>query len=448
MVCKRTINRTGRFRSGADGRGRIAIIRVLVVTVLSMTVSFASYAQTSQTRQNQPEQTQQQAQQQNVFAPTSAWLVGQASLGGGTSEGEMNLPCVMTNQFGNGFNMRISGTDRAIMAVAVDFRGKFFDKGTVYDLGLRAGGYSKTLHAAALDQATLVMNTQQSAEVYNAIQNAKTLTLRFGQTDLPFSLVGAREGLEHMASCYNNEAAIDEAARGHGFQESRRADAGRNQPKAALSTEQALADRARMPAQPDPTVGKSGYGDPDAAALQPAANKVAPAATPKAAEKDIASGQNGKTAAMLDRYLADAEDSVQVQEDQPQPKDSAGTLARRSFPDEAVERPKIVMDTARIPQNTTRKKPASGSMKWQAQQGASLKDVLNIWTSHKKIGLLWGVEGDYYLPRPFLYEGRFEDALRALFSEFSGAQYAPRGKLYNDMEKGRAFLLVEYVNGG
>jgi hypothetical protein len=352
-----------------------------------------------------------------LFLPTSAWLVGPAAFQG--LPNDVKVPCVMTNQFDNGYNLRISGTDTNIMAVAVDFRRQLFEKGQSYDLGFKIGTFERILSSTAHDETTLVVNTDQSEEMRSAMHDGKRLVVTFGKTGLPFSLAGARDGLSRMASCYSGARVIE------------------NEPSG-----QNHAVSPSVEPIPIPQISATG--------LTPKPEGQAENVSEASAELDnTATNADDNVGALLDSFLENAENEAKTTQttEQVQSNQQVDKVAR-SFPDESLERPKVVMDTSTNIEPRNIPLSAPGAMKWEAQQGGNLKDVLNIWTSHKKVGLLWGVTTDYYLPRPFYFEGRFEDAVRALMMEFAEDRYRPRGKLYNDAEKGRAFLLVEYDNGG
>ena len=66
-----------------------------------------------------PVQAQDEAQ---ASAPTSAWLVGPASLAANIGNISSKIPCIVANQFSNGFVMRFSGGGEKLMALAIDFR--------------------------------------------------------------------------------------------------------------------------------------------------------------------------------------------------------------------------------------------------------------------------------------------------------------------------------------
>ncbi len=349
-----------------------------------------------------------------VFVPTSAWLVGPISVM--EPEKGQDMPCLMTNHYDNGYSVRISGNDREILAVAIDFRKDLFEAGNDYDLGLKVGDYQQTLSAAAYDSSTLVMNTDRSTSLYSEIKTAKKLVVTFGKTDLPFSLLSASDGLTRLSSCANTSQDRDNA-RTQSIENSLRDD---------------FQSHTKTTAQPLEPIDAISSG------MNVNNNVSAEAESAAVVEPDTETNNLG---AILDGFLKKADEPLA-----PNPKTGTAEETARSFPAEAVERP-IISTQPTTPQTAQQATPQAGVMQWQAQQGGSLKDILNVWTSHKKVGLLWGVEDSYYLPRRFAFEGTFEDAIRAVLAEFQSDELRPRGKLYNDTETGKAFLLVEYDTG-
>lgn len=339
-----------------------------------------------------------------VFLPTSAWLVGPASLRALASQEQ--TPCVMANQFDNGYNIRISGTDESIMAMAVDFRKQLFDAGESYDLKLRAGNYNENVKGMAHDGATLIINTNNSKDLHTAMASAEELGITFGNTSLPFSLAGVREGIGRLSSCYNKTRAADDAG-----SKSRTNEADRQRKVADIE--------AMLAAEGGMRVEEHGSGGKQAGAENVEPNNTL---TEISNMTDEQQDDNNDVADMVGDVLKKAENKkLDI--------GNVNTVAK-SFPDDAPVR----KTPAAINENT---------FQWQARQGADLKQVLNIWTSHRNIALLWGLDGTYALPRTFFYEGPIEEAVSALLNEFNGVARKPVGKLYHDEQQDRMFLLVQ-----
>ena len=70
------------------------------------------------------------------FVPSSPWVVGETGLSEVRGIAGLKLPCMMVNQFDNGFIMRLAGGGQNLSAMAVDFRQPIFAKGRRYGAAL------------------------------------------------------------------------------------------------------------------------------------------------------------------------------------------------------------------------------------------------------------------------------------------------------------------------
>ena len=87
------------------------------------------------------------------------WMVGPASLA--PSDGGTHLPCVMMDQYDNGYTFRFSGGNKRILAAAVDFRQSVFTAGTHYPLTLDVPpSFSKKVDAAAYNEGILMITAK------------------------------------------------------------------------------------------------------------------------------------------------------------------------------------------------------------------------------------------------------------------------------------------------
>ncbi|HEY8190772.1 MAG TPA: hypothetical protein VIF12_08800, partial [Micavibrio sp.] len=139
-----------------------------------------------------------------VFAPTSAWLVGPASLAANIGNISSKIPCVVANQFSNGFVMRFSGGGQKLMALAIDFRQKAFTPRIRYDVEFSVPGqFFQIVNAAAYDEGTLIFNLQKLPDFYGAMKKAETVVVKVEGKSVTFALIGLDDGFERMETCYN-----------------------------------------------------------------------------------------------------------------------------------------------------------------------------------------------------------------------------------------------------
>lgn len=150
------------------------------------------------------------AQEDNMLYPSGAWLIGPSSLVpvSGDSRHDGGLPCIMMNQYNNGFTVRISGGGGRIMAMAMDFRQDVFKKGNDYPVNLRVPeqGFDVTLPAHAYNSQSLLFGTKETTGLYDALKNAKAFDVTVGSRTVSFVMAGIADGVARMEQCYNGGA--------------------------------------------------------------------------------------------------------------------------------------------------------------------------------------------------------------------------------------------------
>ncbi len=144
-------------------------------------------------------------EQKTLYVPTSGWMVGPASLA--PSDGGTHLPCVMMDQYDNGYTFRFSGGNKRILAVAIDFRQSVFTAGTHYPLTLDVPpSFSKKVDAAAYNEGVLMITAkdpQDAGDLYKALADGKEIHIGLGPRTINFSLLGVQDGLRRVETCYN-----------------------------------------------------------------------------------------------------------------------------------------------------------------------------------------------------------------------------------------------------
>ena len=80
---------------------------------------------------------------------------------------------------------------------------------------------------------------------------------------------------------------------------------------------------------------------------------------------------------------------------------------------------------------------------WLAQSGASLKTVLESWSSLEGVDLFWSSDYDYILAGDVNINGTYEAAVKTLLEGFSQAQPKPMGRLHPNLPNGPAVLVIE-----
>ena len=80
---------------------------------------------------------------------------------------------------------------------------------------------------------------------------------------------------------------------------------------------------------------------------------------------------------------------------------------------------------------------------WQAEQGSSLKEVLNRWASSANVAMLWNSPYDYALPAPMSMHGTFPDAVTNILMTYGMADPRPLGRLHPNLPGGPSVLVIE-----
>lgn len=141
-----------------------------------------------------------------VFTPSKQWQVGATELTNIRGLEGVNLPCVLSNEYDNGFVVRFSGGGGQILAMAVDFRQEIFNRGNKYNAMLSIGnGYAKQVSASAFTNSTLIFNLRPLTEFYKKLQDGKTLGLDIEGNVLNLSLGDVAAALPTVERCYAGE---------------------------------------------------------------------------------------------------------------------------------------------------------------------------------------------------------------------------------------------------
>ncbi|HRC26921.1 MAG TPA: hypothetical protein PKX87_05770, partial [Alphaproteobacteria bacterium] len=119
----------------------------------------------------------------DILMPTSGWLVGPAAIAVPAGVKDMPLPCVMINQFDNGFVLRLSGGGERLAALVIDFRQSVFTQGQRYPLRIFIlPDYKGDFTATAYDASTLIVNLGNDGAIYRALVPANGMDLSIGPT--------------------------------------------------------------------------------------------------------------------------------------------------------------------------------------------------------------------------------------------------------------------------
>lgn len=392
---------------------------IFAVSTLLLPVSFPAFAQDGAVP---------------VYTPTSAWLVGPASLGE-MPKSAGNMPCVVANQFGNGFVLRLSGGGGQLMAMAIDFNQKAFEPRRKYEVEFSVPGqFFRAFQGAAYDRQTLLFGLQKAPEFYEALKVADQLVITVAEASVALSLVGLGDGFHRMESCYTPGAPMDVRADAKMAQPVQAPPAARKSPQNPL-----IAREAGLTPMP----GDDAMVTP-ADARQASIPSPDPQLSVNAVLNDVAPvppSVKGGSAGFLIAKAQEAEEAARRLSAKSPARSGAEGLAlaqNRAAPQVVRPNGAEIMAGATAPA-----KSASQTMRWRALKGADLEGALKLWTEGAGVGLMWLADTSFPIPRSLSLEGNFETALQALLEQYDGMSPRPVGRIYREPGSQALVLVIE-----
>jgi hypothetical protein len=354
----------------------------------------------------------------DLFLPGSSWLVGSSSIIAEGSHDTAKLPCVMMNQYNNGYVVRFSGGGNRIMAMAINFKQDAFKSGQYYNISLSVpnAGFDKIVRAKAFDRQTLLFSTQEYDSLYSAISAGKFLNLGVGKRNMSFALLGMKDGLSRMENCYRgqeNSIAI---------------------PANAIEEDDLLTP---MPG------GEEKVSSIDNA-LRLASKEINKTQNTQVKPKVIK--VSNKAPVKFEQNISENSDS----------KASGRKLARTwgSPFKEEVQQKDVLVNVYDIEpasgEHDNAQKPVSNYNKiqrWRAIGGSNLRDMLENWSRNANTRLIWTAGYDFPVKNSIIVQGSFEEAVLQVLEQYNQTGVRPVGRIYNDPEAGQRVLLIERIGG-
>ncbi len=353
-----------------------------------------------------------------AVSPTSAWLVGPASLAANIGNISSRIPCVVANQFSNGFVLRFSGGGGKLMALAIDFRQKVFTPRQRYDVEFSVPGqFFQMMNGGAYDEGTLIFSFQKMPDLYDVMQKAETLVVKVQGQVVAFTLIGLDEGFERMEMCYN--PAI------HG-------------PKPLAPP---VGPQPTPESQKTPTTKQSSLQNPliaqDVERLTPMPGEEGIAPLSASPEKEVPSlVEKARQAEKVAQDLA----GRSLQKKQAPPSPVAGNAMAAGWSDGAQHR-----NHADIMVNNGKEAPPS-EMLWRALKGANLQQVLDIWTRNTGAQFIWAADQEFVIQKSISFQGSFDSAIRTLMTQYDGQNPRPHARIDRQPQTGNPVLVIELGN--
>ena len=408
--------------------------------------------------------------------PSSAWLVGPASMSAAGAGGVAGIPCIVTNQFNNGYSFRFSGGGNRLLAVAIDIGQPTLTRGQDYDVEIDVPGeFFQLVSASAHDDRTLLLSLKNMPDVYDALKKARNVAIRVQDgPSAEFVMVGLSEGFKRMESCYNGGG--DDAPSAP-----TQRDAKAPLPAGVFEIKSTSGDKIVMPEAPVPAV------DAPAPALPPvtagaAVPPMAPmgemgALTPMPGDPaggvsgdvvsienllDRAADDNARAYAEAAGILAKAKQGADtgkalaakgiapvpaapVQEETVKEISSGHALAaswadptvKRANPSDIVRGDVATRTAVGAPSGTP------SDQRWAAVKGQDLRSTIESWGAQQGLQVIWMADSPYTVQRSVSFQGPLTGALSRLLEQFGGEAERPVGRIYNDPTLNGQVLVVE-----
>lgn len=394
------------------------------------------------------------------FIPSSPWVVGQNNLSDVRGLQGVKLPCMMVNQFDNGFVVRFAGGGQRLTAMAVDFRQDIFRQGTRYSAAVYTdAGYRGAVKGSAFNASTLVFNLRDETGFYNALRQGRSLGLSIGPNDMRFSLSNIQQGIERLESCYGGNASVD--ARQAAAAASAMAPAPSfNQLPTSLAEIQADSSgqevymkRTDKPQGADNRMGSTAGRTWRASAGESLYGVLARWAGEAGVDLQWQAAGGGGQVAQDFQQISTFEEAVAAL----LAENAAASGLQGRFDNGVASRPieswgaqqasygqvepSSVMPPRRAAPAGSSAAGAAGQ--WSASRGSSLQGVLQEWAGKAGVELLWYANSGYTLPKDINQGGTFESALQGLLQSYENNNNRPVGRLNTDPNSGRRVLVIE-----
>ncbi len=399
------------------------------------------------------------------FTPIASWEVGSTQLSSVRGLASMKLPCVISNEYDNGFVVRFSGGGGQWLAMAIDFRQDVFTQGVKYDATLAVdNSYMKQATASAFTTSTLIFNLRPLPDFYKAVQQGQQMEMDVEGNKFIFSLAGLNGAYAQLESCYNGTKTetikpMIETAAIPQQQSSMPASAIPAVETAATSQEPSRAELPRSydeivrntdsgPAQNSTSnIGSRSSAQKPPAAIaarqSPAVDMAARTAARPAAAWTAKAGEDVQT--VLRRWADKADYNLEWQAETGT-KVTQDVMINGSF-EEAVtqllaESGAVTGIASHIENGTSPVTPAVAKpVSLQAGPGDSLETVMNQWAAKADAKLIWKTNHPFVLKRPVM-AGNFETAVQAALDQYQNDPIRPVADLNIDPQTGRKTLSV------
>lgn len=415
-----------------------------------------------------------QAQATPVFNPAGSWQVGATDLASVRGLKGLKLPCVVSNEYDNGFVVRFSGGGQQMLAMAIDFRQDVFQQGRKYTAMLSVGdGYVKQVEATAFTSNTLLFNLRSLKEVYAMLQKASAMELDVEGNVFKFSLQQLGQTFGKLETCYTTGRGAKIAPMQNANLE-RSIDAV-NPPAVPVAGVEAhvlprsFDDIIKAPAEGAPlniaqrqaqndgvlpqqnTVSRAQNVAPGARVATPSLAPRRSPAAPIDVQQAAWNARSGEDLqAVLGRWATQAGYDLDWQA-APSGKVRHDMNINGSFEDAVAQLTaangvgghiETGAGQMELPSAISAAPAAATSSQWSGPSGANLQTVLDDWGRKAGVNVVWESYASIPLKSPVQQSGAFEEAVQALLDQYQNDPQRPVGQLNTDPETGKRTLMM------
>lgn len=388
------------------------------------------------------------------FTPINGWQVTKTTLSQARGLQGVNLPCLMTAEYDNGFIVRLSGGGGSILAMAIDFRQSIFKQGKKYDATVTSAGVTKSIKATAFAPNILLFGARDWPSFYATLAQGTDMIIDVEGNVMRFMMADMTGGFAQLEKCFNPAAGAPVVAMGAPMIQ-------QQTPKVITDKGKENWESPRMPSlSGQPNINANEFQKPPLSGSGP---------TTKA---QVWSASAGETLdAVLARWGSQAGVDVSWQAGAPIPVQSDFQF-RGGFT-QAVQvlmaqnaaisglKANMIGDMARaVPAPPTSLTPISGGSissrdarmpsvvmadtagRWSAPAGASLQGVLALWAQQEGIEFVWQSSQNFALKRGINSGSSFEAAVQAALEQFTNETVSPTARLNTDPATGQRVLFV------
>lgn len=374
---------------------------------------------------------QAQASSAPAFTPSKPWEVAATELVNVRGLAGTKMPCVLSNEYDNGFVVRLSGGGQKMLAMAVDFRQDVFAKGQQYSSMLSLGsGYVKQVQATAFTPSTLIFNLREMGDFYAQLSQQKWMDISVDKNDFRFSLEGIGSRFAALESCYNGEktqiikplVSASSATAKPPVDEALKMPASLGKEPVPRTFDEIIAgsDAGSIAGSPPTAVTASGAGAGASTqkTLTPLPGDVAASGAAKSYVANIPGRVSREVEDAPAKAVADGVISSPAVAATPAMPQLAPSTAQPipTPPTAPAAAPKMAV------RSTTPPVPAPQTFKWTGFAGETVRSVLARWSVDAGYNLEWQSNSTATLPQDVSLNGSFEEAVNQILAEAGASE--------------------------